>query len=382
MRGSRRARCQLTFTPRSTTPTVRNCSSSPWLATALGVGCPVLVKAHPGHLQLSRRTAEIVTDALGRSGAPQGTFGLIEGEEEARTALTDPRIKAGAFTGSVRGVRAVFDIACQRPDPIPFYGELGSVNPVFLLPTALQQRRSEVLEGLVGSFTLGVGQFCTKPGVLFAPRTPGLLEELADLVAAVAVAPLLNERIAEGYDNRLATMGEQWQLVHQGSSSTHGVATTLFAATLDQVRADPDAVFAGTFGPAAVLVEYDGPDQLVDLAHWLPGQLTLTVHGEPADPLASRLLAALTERAGRIVWNGWPTGVSVTWAMHRGGGWPATTASVHTSVGPTGMRRLVTLQNLPADLLPDAVREDYPWHTWRRIDGQLTDPYRKPVKGH
>ena len=173
-------------------------------------------------------------------------------------------------------------------------------------------------------------------------------------------------------------------MVYQGLSST-GVAPTLFAAVLDQVRADPDAVFEETFWPFAVLVEYDDPDQLVDLVDWLPRQLTLTVHGEPADPVAPRLLSALTGRGGRIVWDGWPIGVSVTWVMHHGGGWPATIASVHASVGPRGMRRFrtpVSLQDVPADLLPDAVRENNPWHTWRRIDGQLTDPRRKPGEGH
>lgn len=354
-------------------------------AAALGVGCPVLVKAHPGHLELSRRTAKIVTAALSRSGAPRGTFALIEGEEVAREALTDPRVKAGAFTGSVAGGRALFDIACRRPDPIPFYGELGSVNPAFLLPSAVGQRRTAVLEGFVGSFTLGAGQFCTKPGVLFVPRTPGLLEELAGLVAAVPAAPMLNERIAKGYGHRLVAMGEQWQVVHPGSSSPGGVAPTLFAATLDQARADPDALFEEAFGPTAVVVEYTDPGELVDLAAVLPGQLTVTVHGETTDPVAPRLLAAITERAGRIVWNGWPTGVSVTWAMHHGGGWPATTASIHSSVGPTGMRRFVSpvaMQNVPADLLPGAVREENPWHIWRRIDGQLTNPHIGPEGPH
>ena len=354
-------------------------------ATALGVGCPVLVKAHPGHLQLSRRTGEIVTDALRRRGAPEGTFAVIEGEEQVREAVSDPRIKAGAFTGSVRGGRALFDLACQRPDPIPFYAELGSVNPAFVLPSAVRHRRTEVLEGFVDSFTLGTGQFCTKPGVLFAPHTPGLLEELADLVAAVAAAPMLNERIADGYHHRLASMQGQWKVVHQGTSAMHGVTPSLFAATLDQVRARPDAVFEETFGPAAVVVEYDNPDQLIDLADRLPGQLTLTVHAETPDPVASALLAALTDRAGRIVWNGWPTGVSVTWAMHHGGQWPATTASIHTSVGPTGLRRFVSpvaLQNMPAELLPAAVREENPWHTWRRVDGQLNDPRLEPEQVH
>ena len=347
-------------------------------AAALGVGCPVLVKAHPGHLALSRRTATIVTGALSRAGAPAGAFTLIEGEEVARAALTDPRVKAGAFTGSVNGGRALYDLACQRPDPIPFYGELGSVNPAFLLPSAVEQRRTQVLKGFVASFTNNAGQFCTKPGVLFAPHTTELLKELTALVAAVPAAPMLNERIASGFGHRLTQMREEWQIVHDGQSTPGGVTPTLFAATLDQARAQPDALFEEAFGSAAILVEYTDPAELVDLASLLPGQLTVTVFGEPEDTMGSPLLAEITKHAGRIVWNEWPTGVSVTWAMHHGGGWPATTASTHTSVGPSGMRRFVSpvaLQNMPPDLLPAAVRDSNPWRIWQRINGQLTDPH-------
>ena len=352
-------------------------------ATALGVGCPVLVKTHPGHPRLSRRTAEIVTTALSEAGAPPGTFALVEGQEAGREALTDPRIKAGAFTGSVRGGRALFDLACQRPDPIPFYGELGSTNPAFLLPSAPRQRLGQILEGFVGSFTLGAGQFCTKPGLLFAPAEHRLVDDLTALVATAPRAPLLNEHILGGYADRLAVMSEQWQVTHQGSISDEGATPTLFVATLDQVTADPDVIFEEAFGPTAVLVEYEDPAELVELAGRMPGQLTATLHGDLPDPTAEALLSVLTSRAGRVVWNSWPTGVSVTWAMHHGGGWPATTASTHTSVGPTGMRRFLTpvaLQDVPADLLTAVVHEGNPWRTWRRIDGGLVNPQAEDDK--
>ncbi|ROS71845.1 NADP-dependent aldehyde dehydrogenase [Curtobacterium sp. PhB130] len=346
-------------------------------ATALGAGCPVIVKAHPGHPLLSRRTAQIVTDALRRAGAPEGTFAIIEGEDEAREALADTRVKAGSFTGSVRGGRALLDIASARPDPIPFYGELGSVNPVLVLPSALANRRRAVLEGFVNSFTLSAGQFCTKPGVIFVPRASGVQEELTDLVAAVSGSQLLNPHIMDGFNDRIQAMQEDWSQVQRGASSDSSASPSLFEASMQQARSAPDALFAETFGPAAVLIQYDDPAELVEVIATLPGQLTATVHSDDNDPAAQPIIHALIEHAGRIVWNGWPTGVSVTWAMHHGGTWPSTTASLHTSVGPTAIRRFVrpiAVQGLPAKLLPPAVRDDNPWNVWRRVNGVPTGP--------
>lgn len=361
-------------------------------ATALGAGCPVVLKAHPGHPRLSRRTADMVAASLRRSGAPDGVFALIEGESETQQALRDPRIKAGSFTGSVKGGRALFDIASSRPDPIPFYGELGSVNPAFVLPSAIAARRTEVLEGFVSSFTLGVGQFCTKPGILFVPKTEGLLAELDQLVSAVDAAPMLNERIESGLQQRLEEMHQQYtvvsevegvsevEAVSEGEAGDTGVAPTLFATSSTEALEDLDALFEEAFGPAAVVVEYDDPHQLVEIAARLPGQLTATVQSEEDDAAAPALLDALADHAGRILWNGWPTGVSVTWAMQHGGSWPSTTASVHTSVGPTALRRFlqpVSFQNMPTALLPDPVRDDNPLGIWQRVDGELTRPQEK-----
>ncbi len=345
-------------------------------ASALGAGCPVVLKLHPGHPRLSDRTGELVLAALTKAGAPAGTFALISSEQDAQAALRDPRIKAGAFTGSIRGGRALFDIAAGRPDPVPFYGELGSVNPVFVLPSALR-RQSETLSGYVGSYTLGVGQFCTKPGVLFAPRSQGMLDELAELVGGVAPARPLNDRIEQGFSGRLSELRELWQPVREGSAGADGLTPSLFATTIDEALDDLDGLFEEAFGPASVVVGYDDPAELVALARRLPGQLTATVHGDEDDPVAPELLGVLAAHAGRVIWNGWPTGVSVTWAMQHGGGWPATTASVHTSVGPTALRRFVApvaFQDVPAALLPAAVRDDNPLGIWQRIDGKLTPP--------
>jgi len=241
-----------------------------------------------------------------------------------------------------------------------------------------------VLEGFVGSFTLGAGQFCTKPGILFLPKQEGLLAELSDRVAAVAPAPLLSDKIESGLRERLQQMRQQWAVVHDSSpadpaedSGDEGVAPALFATSSDVALADVDALVEEAFGPAAVVVEYESPEELVAIASRLPGQLTASVQAEPDDPVAPALVDALSDHAGRIVWNGWPTGVSVTWAMQHGGSWPSTTASVHTSVGPTALRRFlrpVSFQNLPAELIPEPVRDENPLGIWQRVDGQLTRP--------
>ena len=343
-------------------------------ATALGSGCPVILKAHPGHPKLSRRTAELVIEAVESSGAPRGTFALIESEEDAQTALRDHRVQAGSFTGSIRGGRLLHDIATARP--IPFYGELGSVNPVFVLPSAIRSRRRAIVDGFVDSFTLGTGQFCTKPGVMFVPRTDGLLLELAERAALVNAPTMLNERIESGYRKRLKEMNRTWQPALRADSSEDAVAPTLFTTTLADAHRNLDALFDESFGPTSVVVTYDDPADLPAVARSLPGQLTTTIHAEEgAEREVPDLVDILATRAGRIVWNGWPTGVTVSWAMHHGGTWPATTASVHTSVGPSALRRFVTpvaYQNVPASLLPEAVREDNPQRIWQRIDGQLT----------
>ncbi len=347
-------------------------------ATALGAGCPVVLKAHPGHPQLSERTAEIVIAALARSGAPAGVFALITGEAETQAALRDSRIKAGSFTGSVRGGRALFDIAAGRPDPVPFYGELGSVNPAFLLPSVAAEgvgpELEATLDGFVGSYTLGAGQFCTKPGILFAPAGAGIVEALAARAGEVGAAPLLNDRIVTGFEGRVEEMTETWRRVVPGAVGADGVSPSLFATSVSDALDHLDELFEESFGPTAVVVEYSDPAVLVGIAQRLPGQLTATVHGADDDPAAPELVAALAAHAGRIIWNGWPTGVSVSWGMQHGGGWPSTTASVHTSVGPTALRRFVapvSYQNLPEALLPEVLRSDNPHGMWRRLDGEL-----------
>lgn len=333
-------------------------------ASALAAGCPVVVKAHPGHPATSQRTAELVLAALAEAGAPAGTFALLHGFEAGRLLVTDPRIRAAAFTGSVRGGRALYDLASGRPDPIPFYGELGSVNPVVVTPAAAAARGAEVARGYTASFTLGAGQFCTKPGILFLPAGHGLEGELADAVGRVPAAPLLTDSIREAYDRAAAELAELpgVRVVARGAAEGGGAQALLCAVDADTFAATPELA-EEHFGPTSLVVEYDDPARLPALLDAVPGSLTATVHGEAGDPqdaaLARRLFAHLEPRAGRLLWNGWPTGVAVAPAMQHGGPWPATTSPLHTSVGTTAVRRFlvpVVYQDVPEELLPAALR--------------------------
>jgi NADP-dependent aldehyde dehydrogenase len=347
-------------------------------ASALAAGSPVVLKAHPGHPKLSERTGEVLVEALRAAGAPEGTFAVVHGMDVGTTALTDPRIKAAAFTGSVKGGRALLDIATTRAEPIPFYGELGSLNPVFVTPAAVAARGDGIADGYVGSFTLGTGQFCTKPGLLFLPEGHGLEERIADAVRGTAPAGMLSDRIREGHAHerdRLEGLGPVRTLVH-GAESGAGVAPTLLATTAKELLADPDVLLQECFGPTSIIVEYAGQDELLAAADAFGGNLTATVHAEDGDAgTLPPLVEVLRERTGRLVYNGWPTGVAVAWAMHHGGPYPATTASVHTSVGATAVRRFlrpVCYQDTPQALLPDALRDGNPLGLPRRIDGVLT----------
>lgn len=344
-------------------------------ASALAAGCPVLLKAHPGHLRLSLRTAEIVGAALAAAGAPQGTFAAFTGDANGRAVLGDPRITAGAFTGSLAGGRALFDIACARPAPIPFYGELGSLNPVFVTPDALAARRDAILAGYIGSVTLGAGQFCTKPGLLAVPEGSGVADDLAAALPAVSAAPLLNDRIAARHAEvreQLATRAGVQVLVPGGGPDT-SPAPALLSVSAEQLLADGDRLLVECFGPTSLVVGYRDLDQLLAVADTLDGQLTATVHAEGTEPGLGELLRRLQDRVGRLVWNGWPTGVAVSWAMQHGGPYPATTAPTTTSVGTAAITRFlrpVTYQSVPDALLPPTLKDGNPLRLPRRVDGR------------
>jgi len=346
-------------------------------AAALAAGCPVVLKAHPGHPALSRRTAVVVEGALTSSGATHGTFSVIYGDDAGRSAVVSEHIRAGAFTGSLSGGRALFDLAASRPTPIPFYAEMGSLNPVFVTRAALANRGAQILSGFAASFTLSAGQFCTKPGLLFVPSGTVSDEVFVEALAAHRSAvPLLNARIHRSYVARLTALRDHpavRTIAADDQPLGEEPTPTLLATTVPELLDARDALLVECFGPTSLVVEYGADEELLAAAEAFGGQLAAGVHGEETDPILPALLALLADRAGRVLWNSWPTGVSVTEAMQHGGPYPATTAPLHTSVGPAAVARFlrpVCYQSMPDHLLPLALRDDNPLGIPRRINGQ------------
>jgi len=354
---------------------------------ALAAGCPVVVKGHPAQPRLSAAIAEVVSAALAECAAPPGTFGLVSGFAAGEHLVVHPSITAVAFTGSSAGGFAVCRLAASRPVPIPVFAELGTVNPVVVTATAAAARGDEIATGLVHSATLGFGQFCTKPGLVLVPTGSGLPARVAEALADRAPQGwLLTEAIASAYGlgvGALLDAGGTLLACAPAPSSGWGVSAAVVTTTAEQVLGQP-VFHQECFGPVTVLVEYDTAKARDAVLASLPGSLAASVFAEPeeTDEL-SGLLATLSGQAGRVVVNGFPTGVATSWAQHHGGPWPATTAPAYTSVGGAGLRRFVRpvcLQDAPEEVLPPAVRDDNPWRVPQRVDGRLRTTTRKPAK--
>ncbi|GAB3393072.1 aldehyde dehydrogenase (NADP(+)) [Humibacter soli] len=345
-------------------------------AAAIAAGCPVVVKAHPAHPELSRAVAERIEDSLRASGAPEGTFALVEGLQTGRDLVLHPDLTVATFTGSVRGGRALFDLAASRPTPIPFYGELGSVNPVFVTANAAAARAEQIATGFAGSMTLGVGQFCTKPGVLLVPRDAGLELLVVDAVKASSGGVMLDDKIRDGFFTSLGTLADRSdvELLAGDPTSAEVPTPTLYATDAASLLAHPNELLEEHFGPAALLVRYDSAEEAVAIADALDGQLTATVQGEDDDADAAALVSVLADKAGRVLWNGWPTGVSVTYAQQHGGPYPATTAPHFTSVGTASIDRFlrpVAYQDVPDAALPPSLQDANPLGIPRTVDGHV-----------
>ncbi|KRC59463.1 aldehyde dehydrogenase [Agromyces sp. Root81] len=342
-------------------------------ASALAAGCPVVVKAHPGHPRLSRRVVEIGRSALGEAGAPRAALALVDGFDAGTALVRHPLVAAVGFTGSTRGGRALFDLASARPAPIPFYGELGSINPVVVTPAAAAADAAAIAAGLAGSFTRDGGQYCTKPGLVFVPEGSGFEAALAGALVDAPTQTLLTDGIASAFDSGSAALAarDDVEVVFAGDRATDASAPVVVATTVDRFVAAHDTFLEECFGPLTVLVRYTGDAALMAALAVLDGSLTGTIHHAPGEDVAG-LTGALGRVSGRIVYNGWPTGVAIAWAQHHGGGWPATTASVHTSVGATAIRRWLTpiaYQDAPAAVLPPELADGNPLGVPRREDG-------------
>lgn len=342
-------------------------------ASALAAGCPVVVKAHPSHPATSVRVFETMRAA---GEAPEGFLQLVHGVEAGRALVGHPAIRAVGFTGSLAGGRALFDIAVSRPDPIPFYGELSSVNPLVVTPSAAGERADEIGRALIDSVTLGAGQFCTKPGLAFIPQGAAgdrLRDAAAEQLASKPAGIPLNRGISRAYASGTERLRSSARLVAESSSDGPSFALrgALFEISLDDVS----SVAEECFGPTAVLIRYSDEAALLDALRQLPGELTATIHASSDDPLGAKLDEVLRGLVGRVIWNGYPTGVAVSWAMQHGGPWPATTSG-HTSVGTTAIRRFlrpISWQNAPQSVLPPELR-DGPAAIARRVDGQVVLP--------
>ena len=353
-------------------------------ASAFAAGCPVVVKAHHSHPGTAEFVGQAVSAAVRDCGLPEGTFSLVygPGRETGSALVRHPAIKAAGFTGSRAGGQALMKLAADRPEPIPFYAEMSSINPVFILPGAMAERSEQLATGLHGSMTLGVGQFCTNPGLTILDGTADIepfVAKLSELVGGTPGATMLNPGISDAYASGAGTLGGsdvvETVALGQVQDGQCQAGAALFQTSAEAFLSDK-SLGAELFGPSTLVVTHDGTDKMLALAKSLEGQLTATVHGTEADLEANReLLDVLETRVGRVVINGFPTGVEVCHAMVHGGPFPATSDGRSTSVGTRAIHRFtrsVCYQGFPNALLPAELQEANPLGIRRMINGKST----------
>jgi NADP-dependent aldehyde dehydrogenase len=353
-------------------------------ASALAAGNTVVVKAHPAHPGTSELVGQAVRDAVRQCGLPEGVFSLLfdSGTGIGAGLVQHPLIKAAGFTGSRQGGTALMRLASNRPEPIPFYAEMSSTNPVFILPGALRQRGDKIAAGLLASFTLGAGQFCTKPGMVFVPNgddATKLRDSLQQPVKDTTGFHLLTEGIRSAYETGLKHRknSSKLKLVAEAAPKNGGagVNAALFETDAQSFLKDPE-LSSEIFGPATLLVHHFHREEVLEIARGLEGHLTATIHGTEEDLCDYADLVAILERkAGRVIFNGFPTGVEVAHAMVHGGPFPATSDGRSTSVGTQAIFRFtrpVCWQGFPDSALPDELRDANPLGIWRMIHGETT----------
>lgn len=352
-------------------------------ASALASGCPVIVKAHPAHPGTSEMVARAIQAAAEATKMPDGVFSMVHGANEISLHLVKhPATKAVGFTGSLQGGRALFDAAAARPEPIPVYAEMGSTNPVFVLPGALKKNGGAIAEGLMQSVTLGVGQFCVNPGLVFGRQDENwraFVEKAGQLANAVAPGVMLHQGISDRFEQGAARFQKTPGVSVAGKSSAEaakGHAPALVFATDAKTFQSQSALSEELFGPSTVLVSCGTTEELESIARSLSGQLTATIHGTEEDLAQHQnLVAILRQKVGRLVFNQFPTGVEVCPSMQHGGPYPATTDSRSTSVGAFAIKRFarpVCFQNFPDAALPVELQNKNSRNLWRLIDNRLT----------
>ncbi|MGH9735554.1 MAG: aldehyde dehydrogenase (NADP(+)) [Candidatus Acidiferrales bacterium] len=353
-------------------------------ASAFAAGNPVIVKAHPAHPGTSQLVGEAIREAVRAQGLPEGTFSLVfDSGIAAGTRLVEhPSVKAVGFTGSGAAGRALMNLAAGRPEPIPFYGEFGSTNPLFLLPGAMAARGAKIAEDLYGSFTLGAGQFCTKPGLVFVgnDKYGDFVGVLKNKVEAAPTVALLTKGISTTYANEVKRReaDRALQCVAAGTPGENGgysASVGLYETEVNSFMAN-ERLAHEHFGPSTILVRYSSKQQILDAARKLEGHLTATIHGTEDDLREfAELISILEQKVGRIIFNGFPTGLEVCDAVVHGGPYPATSDGRSTSVGTMAIFRFarpVCYQGFPESALPAELKSGNPLGIWRMIDGKTT----------
>ena len=353
-------------------------------AAALAAGCPVVAKSHSSHLGTAELVGRVIQKTVAELGLPEGVFSLLvgSGSTVGEALVQHPAVQAVGFTGSRRVGRTLVALAAAREVPIPVYAEMSSINPVFLLPGALAQRAETIAQGLVDSVTLGTGQFCTKPGIVMGIAGPDFERFRAAAQAAVeakGATTMLNSGIHRAYCQGAAQWGKDSgvQTLSTGGAPVAGPyeGQSMLFSTSARHFVETPRLLDEVFGPAALLIECSGTEEMFAVAKHLDGQLTATMHlGDGDTELAGELLPLLERKAGRILVNGFPTGVEVCYAMVHGGPPPATSDSRVTSVGAMSIERFlrpVCYQGFPAALLPESLQDGNPLHLWRLVEGKL-----------
>jgi NADP-dependent aldehyde dehydrogenase len=353
-------------------------------ASALAAGCPVVFKAHRLHPGTSELVGHCIIKAALRTGMPDGVFSLLHGQstDVGMAIVLHPKIMAIGFTGSFRGGKAMFDAANKREIPIPVFAEMGSINPVFILPGAMKERKEIIARNLVDSFNLGVGQYCTNPGVFFtdsSPESEQMMEQMKTIVDGLNPGTMLSENIRNSYFAGIKKLSQNKGVKEfAGSLSDHEgyqVPTKIYT-TDGKTFLKNKELSEEIFGPSTLGVKTNNKQELIEIAMKLAGHLTATIHGTEQDLKDyAELIGILELKVGRIIFNGFPTGVEVCHSMVHGGPYPATTFSQHTSVGSAAIKRFsrpVCYQDFPQSALPDPLKDNNPLKIWRMVNGQVT----------
>ncbi|MEQ8473970.1 MAG: aldehyde dehydrogenase (NADP(+)) [Marinoscillum sp.] len=352
-------------------------------ASALAAGCPVLVKAHPLHPGTSEMVGQAIINAAQKTGMPDGVFSLVQGTsvDVGMAMVNHPKITAIGFTGSFGGGKALWDAANKREVPIPVFAEMGSSNPVFILPGALSDRNDSIAAGMISSLNLGVGQFCTNPGLVItnvSEDSTHLIEKMKKLATESAAGTMLSAGIKSNYEKGATRLSanHSTELVATGRAGTsvNNAETRLYQTTGQNFIAHPELA-EEVFGPTTLHIASEDKNEMLKIAENLEGHLTATIHGTEDDlKVYEDLIAILERKVGRLIFNGYPTGVEVCHSMVHGGPYPATTAPQSTSVGTAAIKRFarpVCYQDFPQTTLPEPIKDGNPLSIWRMVNGQL-----------